>query len=121
MVISAREWLRANGYSDVADLIDQVMREFEASGSKERRNWWAILAGGRDGKARIINGHEFPVLRVAQIRQGQPVTANAISRSARETPPDVIATSRWPAKKLPSKAKRLARNRGRKPNHARAS
>jgi hypothetical protein len=121
MMISAREWLKANGYPEVADLIDRVMAEFGAAGSKERRNWWAILAGGRDGRPKIINGHEFPVLRVAQIRQGKAITKNAIFRSVKETPPDVLATPRWAAKKLPSKARRLAGRARRKPDHARAS
>lgn len=96
--MTARDWLRANGYQDIADLIDEVMEEIAAQESKQRRNWWDTLAGGRDGKAIVVNGHEFPVLRVAQVRQGKPITPNAISRNENEQPPDVIATKRWPMK-----------------------
>jgi hypothetical protein len=63
----ARDWLRTNGYEDVAALIDRVMAEIEATGSKQRRNWWDVLASGKDGKPIVVNGHQFPVLRVAQI------------------------------------------------------
>src|SRR5436190_130067 len=99
--MNARVWLRQNRYEDVADLNDLVIAELKASGSKERRNWWAVLAGGVDGKPLIVNGHEFLVLRVAQIRQGKPITARAISRNPNEQPPDVVATKRWPRKRLP--------------------
>jgi hypothetical protein len=114
--MNARKWLRENTYEDIADLIDLVIAEIKASGSKERRNWWAVLAGGVNGKPLVVNGHEFAVIRVAQIRQGKPITENAISRNRLEQPPDVIATKRWPRKRLPSKArpiatKKLARTR----------
>lgn len=116
----ARDWLRQNGYKDVADLIDQVIAEIEAAGSRTRRNWWDTLAGGKGGKPIVVNGYEFPVLRVAQIRQGKPITPNAGSRREGEVPPDVIATKRWPRKRLPSKARRLEEKTSR-PRHARAS
>ena len=45
MTTTARDWLREHGYEDVAELIDRVMAEIEASGSKQRRNWWDVLAG----------------------------------------------------------------------------
>jgi hypothetical protein len=120
--MTARDWFKANGYADVADLIDTVMAEIDASGSKQRRNWWDTLAGGKDGEPMSVYGHEFPVLRVAQIRQGKAVTPNAICRNPREQPPDVIATKRWSRKGLPSKAKRLDQKTNRKgTNHAKAS
>lgn len=49
------------------------------------------------------------------IRQGRPVTPNAICRAENEEPPDVVRTGRWPKKprarkrRLPAKATRLAR------------
>lgn len=52
--MNARKWLRENGYEDIADLIDLVIAEFKASGSKERRNWWAVLAGGVNGKPLVV-------------------------------------------------------------------
>jgi hypothetical protein len=108
--MTARDWLRANGYEDVAALIDQVMAEIAATGSKQRRNWWDVLAGGTNGNPLVVNGHEFPVLRVAQIRQGKPVTKNAICRNKNEQPPDVVATHRWPRKKGRTAKSQTTRN-----------
>ena len=104
--MTARDWLRENGYGDVAELIDRVIAEIAASGSRQRRNWWDTLAGGREGAPISVNGHEFPVLRVAQIRQGRHITPTAICRNLNEQPPDVVATKRWPRRKLPSKLSR---------------
>jgi len=108
--MTARDWLRANGYQDVATLIDTVMAEIAATGSKQRRSWWDTLAGGTNGKPIVVNGHEFLVLRVAQIRQGRPVTKNAISRNASEQPPDVVATKRWPRRKKQQAKVRASRS-----------
>jgi hypothetical protein len=93
--LTTREWLRLNGYHDVADLIDEVMNEWQECGKKTRRNWWEVLAGGKDGKPRTIQGREFPVLQVAQIRQKTPVTSNAICRNDCEEPCPVKITNRW--------------------------
>lgn len=118
--MTTRDWLRQNGYQDVADLIDEVRAEIETTGNRTRRNWWDTLAGGKDGIPFTVNGHEFPVLRVAQIRQGKPITENAICRNPGEVPPDVVATKRWPRRRLPSKAGKPASTNGRT-THARAS
>lgn len=104
--MTTRDWLRKNGYDNVAAIIDEVNAENRVAGRKTRRNWWDTLAGGEGGKPFTVNGREFPVLRVAQIRQGKPVTENAISLNASEQPPDVVATKRWPRRRMPSKAKR---------------
>ena len=93
--MTCRDWLRANGYEDVVDLIDQAMAKMAARGSKQRRNWWDILSGDADGKPCVREGIEFPVLQVAQMRRGKPITPNAISRNANELPPDVRVTDRW--------------------------
>lgn len=122
--MTARDWLNQNGYEDVAALIDEVMTELETRGSKQRRNWWDTLAGGTNGKPITVSGRVFPVLRVAQIRQGRQVTPNAMFRNANEQPPDIIATGRWPKKKkrLPEKARGTSNKVARKPaSHARAS
>jgi len=74
----ARTWLRANGYAKVAKLIDELMAEWVANGKATRRNWWEVLAGDASGQPRIISGRSFPVLEVAQIRQGRAVTPNAV-------------------------------------------
>lgn len=96
--MTTREWLGRNGYGDVVELIDEVMAVLAARGSKERRNWWDVLAGKKNGKPSVVAGREFPVLRVAQMRQGRPVTPNAICRSDGEQPPKVVRTGRWPEK-----------------------
>lgn len=87
--VKARDWLRENGYEDIADTIDQIHKEWEKEGKKTRRNWWEVLAGGIDGKPRKIAGRKFPVLAVAQKRQGLPVTKNAIRRSRTEKAPKI--------------------------------
>jgi len=93
--MTCRDWLRANGYEDVVKLIDQAMAKIAARDSKQRRNWWDILSGDAHGNSCVREGIEFPVLQVAQMRQGKPVTPNAISRNPNELPPDVRATDRW--------------------------
>ena len=89
---------------------------------KERRNWWDVLAGGKDGAAMVVAGHEFTVLRAAQIRQAKPVTSNALCRNENEQPPDARGTGRWPKAQLPVKATRAAKKKiTRKIARARAS
>jgi len=84
---------------DVADMVDAVMQRWEDEGKNTRRNWWDTLSGGADGRPYTVDGKEFPVLAAAQRRQGKPVTRNAVQRSARETPPPVRETGRWPARR----------------------
>jgi hypothetical protein len=83
------------------------------------------LAGGADGAPTYVAGREFPVLRVAQIRQGKPVTENAIYLSDDEVAPGVVKTGRWPQKRrrvLPSKSRAIAKKpAGKVARHARAS
>jgi len=123
--MTLRAWLRENGYHSVVELIDQVMATLKAKGSKERRNWWDVLSGGIDGAPTSVAGREFPILRVAQIRQGKPVTESAIYLSDDEVPPGVVKTGRWPQKRrrvLPSKSRTVAKKPVRKvARHARAS
>ena len=94
--MNARQWLRANGYDDVADMIDEVMSEWRAAGKKTRRNWWDVLAGGKNGRPTQREGRTFPVLRAAQLRQGKPVTKNAICRNPEEEVPPIVVSGRWP-------------------------
>ena len=91
----AREWLLANRYQDVAALIDEVTDEWNAQNKRTRRNWWEVLAGGIEGKPRTVAGRAFPVLRAAQLRQGVPVTENALRRGCEEDAPPVQLTQRW--------------------------
>ena len=96
----ARVWLRANEYSDIADQIDQVLLTWKEQGKATRRNWWEILAGGKDGHPRVAGGVTFPVLRAARIRQNLPADVpNAICRNPTEQAPRVRVTPRWRRKR----------------------
>ena len=53
-IVTTRGWLRQNGYEDVVELIDEVVATLAARGSKERRNWWDVLAGGKDGRPSVV-------------------------------------------------------------------
>lgn len=113
----ARQWLRENGYADVASLIESLITKWKAAGKRTRRNWWEVLAGDSLGKPRTIDGRRFPVLKAAQIRQGVPVTDNAVSSSMEKSlPPSQRVTNRWPKrrKKL-SRQSPKARSRHAKP------
>lgn len=85
---TVRAWLRTNGYTDVADRIDEVITEWRSKGKSTRRNWWDVLAGDADGNPCTVAGRQFPVLVAAQRRQGRKITANAIQRSAAESRPE---------------------------------
>lgn len=88
-------WLRENGYGDIADQIESVMARWKSNGKRTRRNWWAILAGHKDGRPRVAGGVEFPVLHAARIRQRMDPADNAISRSPNEAPPPIRTSPRW--------------------------
>ena len=92
----ARKWLRENGYADIAAMIDEIMDEWKASGKKTRRNWWEMLAGDSQGRPRRLGQHEFPILKSVQIRQGLPITPNAIKRDEeKQPPPEPVLIARW--------------------------
>jgi hypothetical protein len=95
--MTAVEWLRANGYEDVADLAESVIAGLRAEGNKTRRDWFQTCAGGKGGKPRIVAGREFPVIRAFQVRQGLPVTPNAISKRRGEVAPPIEKQERWAA------------------------
>lgn len=92
---TARSWLRANGYDDVVDMIDEIMIEWKISGKKTRRSWWEVLAGGKHGQPCVVEGREFPVLKAAQKRQGKKTTKNAIFHKKRESAPRIQLQLRW--------------------------
>ena len=93
--LTVRQWLRQNGYIHVADMIDEIMAEWSQQGKKTRRNWWDVLAGGKNGKPRTIAGRKFPVLRAAQARQNKPLTQNSINFND-DNPSPIKKTNRWP-------------------------
>ncbi|HHX22761.1 MAG TPA: hypothetical protein GX723_01865, partial [Thermoanaerobacterales bacterium] len=69
--------------------------EWKETGKHTRRNWWDILSGGKNGVPRVIYGRKFPVLRAAQIRQGKPVTENAIKMPNETNVPKIVDNGRW--------------------------
>lgn len=102
---SARTWLARNGYEDYATLIDEVMAEWKAKGSKERKDWWLVMSGGTTGKPLRISGRVFPVLATFQERQGKPVTGNAERRNEIEITPPIQRQARWAGKKRKKRTK----------------
>lgn len=94
--ITVRVWLMENGYPEVAEMINEIQAEWKIRGKHTRRNWWDVLSGGKNGTPRIIYGRQFPVLQAAQIRQGKPVTKNALKIMENETDaPAVFDNGRW--------------------------
>jgi len=99
--MSAREWLRANGYDDVLEIVDEITAEWREAGNRQRRNWWAVLAGGKDGGPVVVAGRVFPVLLAAQRRQGVKASRDAVKMKRREAkPPPIRFSNRWPQPKL---------------------
>jgi hypothetical protein len=90
----AREWLARHGYRDVVNLIDSKRRRWAKTGNGTRRNWWAVLAGDRYGNPRVVGETAFPVLAVAQLHEGVPVTPNARPHTDRSVPPPKIYRGR---------------------------
>ncbi len=94
--ITVRSWLIENGYPEVAEMINEIQVEWKISGKHTRRNWWDVLSGGKNGSPRTIYGRQFPVLQAAQVRQGKPITQNALKIMANEKEaPAVIDNGRW--------------------------
>ena len=119
--MTVRVWLRANGYDDVGKAIDDVLAEFKAKGSRQRRNWADVLCGNR-GRPVTIAGRTFPILASAQVSRGLPVSPDAIQRSRDEEFPVARKTGRWPKRRelATVSTKRVARKTSRR-QHARAS
>jgi len=97
--LTARAWLRTNGYVGVVALIDEVMAEWAEAGRHTRRDWWEILAGGVDGAPRTVGGRIFPVLRAARERHGLPPCPTAIALCDDEVAPPVRVCNRWPRRR----------------------
>jgi hypothetical protein len=120
--MTIRQWLRANNYKDIADMIDEILAEFKATGSKERRNWADVLCG-HGGKPITVADRTFPMLASAQRSRRIPVSPEAIQRNEVEDFPGARVTGRWPKKHKLSrvKTKRLLATRANRVRHARAS
>lgn len=94
--ITIRTWLIDNGYPEIAEMITEIQAEWKITGKHTRRNWWDILSGGKNGIPRTIYGKQFPVLQAAQIRQGKPVTENALKNAQNEADaPAIFNNGRW--------------------------
>ena len=98
---TAREWLRANGYEDVAAMIDEIMELWRQAGNAQRRNWWTVLAGRSDGSGCVVAGRTFLVIANIQRRQGVTPSKGAVRRKRRERkPPPIRVSNRWPQPSL---------------------
>ena len=85
---SVETWLRESGYEDVANDIAGIVEDWRKNGVKTRRNWWAVLAGDKNGRSRAVAGVSFPVIAAIRRRQGLPPAAGAITRpNERSLPP----------------------------------
>lgn len=101
--LNCRQWLRANKYEDIDLLIGKAEAKMSARGSKQRRSWWEVLAGGPDGLLLMREGIEFPILRAAQLREKREVTPNAICRNPLEQFPPKLPQGRWASKRKRSR------------------
>lgn len=108
--ITVRAWLIENGYPEVAEMISEVQAEWKIAGKHTRRNWWDVLSGGKNGIPRTIYGRQFPVLQAAQIRQGKPITINAVKATQNEiSAPAILDNGRWKkADSIPEKEVELS-------------
>jgi|SRR5579863_70329 len=106
---TAREWLRANGYEQIAQTIDEIMDEWKAKGLATRRNWWETLAGDSRGNPRKVAGRTFPIIRAARQRQALPDSDKAHSNVPTEAAPEIRSTPRWPTRRKPNRRKRKIR------------
>lgn len=95
--VSCIEWLRLNGYEDVAKTIDDLRQRWRIRNLATRRDWWLILAGTEQGTPRVVDGVTFPVLKAARRRQGYPPDVDgAIERTPHELAPSIKQqTARW--------------------------
>ena len=119
--MTVRVWLRANGYNDVAETIDDILAEFKAKGSRERRNWADVLCGNK-GKPVTIAGRTLPMLASAQVSRGLPVSPDAIQRSRDEEFPVARRSGRWADRRqLATVTTRRVARKTSHPRHARAS
>lgn len=92
---TAREWLRANGYEETAQMIDEIMAEWKAQGLATRRDWWQVLAGDKRGNPRKVAGRTFPIIKAARKRQALSTISSAQSNAPREVAPKVKPSPRW--------------------------
>jgi hypothetical protein len=104
----ARVWLRANGFSKIADAIDGIMESWRERGLKTRRNWWEALAGTPKGSPMTVEGVVFPMIAAVRHRRGLEPADGAIELRRGVTVPEEVQQARWATVKGPKKRKRVA-------------
>jgi hypothetical protein len=93
---SCADWLKTNGYADIATTIETLQREWKEADNGTRRDWWLILAGTPLGENRKVNDLPFPILKAARRRQGFPPNVpGAIERGPHELAPSIVRQERW--------------------------
>ena len=119
--MTVRDWLGRNGHEATLALINEVIAEFAAAGSKERRNWADVLAGGVNGAPFTVAGRAFPVLRAAQLNRRTRVTPNAIWSDREIEPfPAIRRTGRWPKRNRRLQERKATKQPARKAEGSRA-
>jgi len=98
---SAREWLLASGYEDVAHTIEQIMLTWQKKGFGTRKDWWEKLAGSLKGAPCVVNGVQLPILSAARIRKGWPPVPGSLCRNRDQPIPHVVEQARWSSRKNP--------------------
>lgn len=95
--ITAKQWLKANGYADLLKLVSRLEAKWKAAGNGTRRDWFLLFAGTEDGKPRTMkDGTTFPIVAAFQRRAGYPVTAEALQRGPLEVAPPIRKqVGRW--------------------------
>ena len=99
--ITAKNWLIQNNYPEVVKIIDDYVAYNKARGSGEKRNFWDLLAGRKNGDPVNRNGFVFPILesiRTAR-KPNFPNAKSAIKKNKREIVPPPIEQARWTRKK----------------------
>lgn len=87
--IDAKTWLKVNGYPDVLRLIARLEAKWAREGKGTRKDWFLVLAGTPNGRARTVDGTTFPMLAAFRRRQGYPVAAEALQRGPLEVAPPI--------------------------------
>ena len=98
---SAREWLLASGYEDVAQTIEQIMLTWQRKGLGTRKDWWDKLAGTIKGAPCVVNGVQLPILSAARIRKGWPPVPGSLCRNRDQAIPPIVNQARWTSRKMP--------------------
>lgn len=89
------DWCRQSNYSDIADFVERLRKQWAAEGNGTRRNWWDLFAGTFDGKHRMVRGIKIPILQAARKRKSWPIVEGALCRNPEEQIPGISLQTRW--------------------------